>query len=141
MERAYSRPSMQGRYAGRAFLECITEEGPTWTAEFSFKGGAGSRERAFSIIKARMEDDHPQGAVEDITLTLDNLTGESGVQMGLLADVRESSRRQLVEVERDLRPAPGGSPPCTVSSRPCPATPPPRCGPCASPSTPQGSRT
>ncbi len=110
LERAYSRPSMQGSYAGRAFLECITEEGPTWTAEFSFKGGAGSRERAFSIIKARMEDDHPQGAVEDITLTLDNLTGESGVQMGLLPDKRESSRRQLVEVERDLRVRTGGKP-------------------------------
>ena len=110
VERAYSRPSMQGRYAGRAFLECVTEEGPTWTAEFSFKGGAGSRARAFSIIKARMEDDHPQGAVEDITLTLDNLTGESGVQMSLLPDVRESSKRQLVEVERSLRARTGGRP-------------------------------
>ncbi len=110
LERAYSRPSMQGRYAGRAFLECVTEEGPTWTAEFSFKRGAGSRARAFSIIKARMENDHPQGAVEDITLTLDNLAGESGVQMGLLPDKRESSRRQLVEVERDLRARIGGKP-------------------------------
>ena len=110
LERAYSRPSMQGRYAGKAVLECGTEENRTWTAAYSFKGGAGSRERAFSIIKARMEDDHPQGAVEDITLTLDNLTGESGVQMGLLADIRESNRRQLVEVERDLRVRTGGKP-------------------------------
>ena len=108
LERAYSRPSMRGRYAGRAFLECTTEEGTTWAAEFCFKGGAGSRERAFSIIKARMEDDHPQGAVEDVTLTLDNLTGESGVQMGLLPDKRESSKRQLVQVERDLRVRTGG---------------------------------
>ena len=110
LKRAYSRPSMQGRYAGRAFLECVTEEGTTWTAEFAFKGGAGSRERAFSIINARMKDDHPQGAVEDITLTLDTLTGESGVQIGLLPDVRESSRRQLIEVERDLRVRTGGKP-------------------------------
>ena len=110
LERAYSRPSMQGRYAGKAVLECGTEENRTWTAAYSFKGGAGSRERAFSIIKARMEDDHPQGAVEDITLTLDNLIGESGMQMGLLPDVRESGRRLLVEVERDLRARTGGRP-------------------------------
>ncbi len=110
LERAYSRPSMQGRYAGKAVLECVTEEGPTWTAAYSFKGGAGSRERAFSIIKARMEDNHPQGAVEDVTLTLDHLIGESGVQMGLLPDARESGRRLLVEVERDLRARTGGRP-------------------------------
>ena len=61
-------------------------------------------------MKARMEDDHPQGAVEDVTLTLDNLTGDSGVQMGLLPDVRESGRRQLVEVERGLRARTGGRP-------------------------------
>ena len=101
---------MQGRYASKAVLECALEDGPTWSREFSFKGGAGNRERAFSAIRARMEDDHPQGAVEDVTLTLDNLTGESGVQLGLLPDVRESSIRQLVEVERDLRARTGGSP-------------------------------
>ena len=72
------------------------------------KKARGSRERAFAIIKARMEDHHPQGAVEDVTLTLDNLTGEFGVQMGLLPDVRESGRRQLVEVERSLRVRTGG---------------------------------
>ena len=103
LERAYSRPSMRGRYAGKAVLECTTEEGTTWTGTFSFKGGAGGPDRALSIIKARMEDDHPKDAVEDVTLTLDDLAGESGVQMGLLPDVRESGRRRLVEVERDLR--------------------------------------
>ena len=57
-----------------------------------------------------MEDDHPQGTVEEVTLTLDNLAGESGVQMGMLPDVRESGRRLLVEVESDLRTRTGGSP-------------------------------
>ena len=110
LERAYSRPPMRGRYAGKAVIECITEEGQAWTGEFSFKGGAGSRGRAFSVIRARMEDDHPEGAVEDVTLTLDDLPGESGVQMGLLPDVRESGRWQLLEVERGLRARTGGRP-------------------------------
>ena len=110
LTRAFAQPTMQGRYASKAVLECAMEDGPTWSREFSFKGGVGNRERAFSVIKARMEDDHPQGAVEDVTLTLANLTGESGVQLGLLPDVRESGRRQLVEVERDLRARTGGRP-------------------------------
>ncbi len=110
LARAFTQSTIRGRYAGRAALQCVLEDGPTWSREFSFKGGVGSRERAFSVIKARMEDDHPQGAVEEVILTLDNLTGESGVQMGLLPDVRESGRRQLFEVERDLRARTGGRP-------------------------------
>ena len=110
LARAFAQSSMRGRYAGRAVLQCVLEDGPTWSREFSFKGGVGSGERAFSVIKSRMEDDHPQGAVEEVTLTLDNLTGESGVQMGLLPDVRESGRRQLVQVERGLRARTGGRP-------------------------------
>ena len=108
--RAFAQPAMRGRYAGKAVLQCALEDDPTWSREFSFKGGIGSRERAFSVIKARMEDDHPQGVVEDVALTLDHLTGESGVQMGLLPDVRESGRRQLIEVERGLRARTGGRP-------------------------------
>ena len=110
LARAFAQPAMRGRYASKADLLCSLEDGPIWAREFSFKGGVGSRERAFSVIKARMEDDHPQGAVEEVTLTLDNLTGESGVQMGLLPDVRESGRRQLIEVERGLRVRTGGRP-------------------------------
>ncbi len=107
---AFSRPSMKGRYAGKALLECALEGGPTWAREFSFKGGVGNRKRALSIIKARLEEEHPSGPVEDVTLTLDDLTGESGVQMGLLPEARESDKRRLVEVDRGLRARTGGSP-------------------------------
>ena len=110
LARAFTQPAMRGRYAGRAVIQCALEDGPTWSREFSFKGGVGSGERALSILRPRLEEEHPQGAVEDVTLTLDNLTGESGVQMGLLPDVRESGRRQLVEVERGLRVRTGGRP-------------------------------
>ena len=110
LARAFAQSTIRGRYADKAVLQCALEDGPTWSREFFFKGGVGSKERAFSVINSRMEDDHPQGAVEDVTLTLDNLTGESGVQMGLLPDVRESGRRQLIEVERGLRTRTGGRP-------------------------------
>ena len=110
LARAFSRPSMRGRYAGKAVLECALETGPTWTMEFSFKGGVGNRKRALSIIRPRLEDEHPSGPVEDVTLTLDDLTGESGTQLGLLPEARESNNRRLVEVDRELRARTGGSP-------------------------------
>ena len=110
LARAFSRPSMRGRYAGKVLLECVLEGGPTWVREITFKGGVGNRKRALSIVKARLEDDHPAGPVEDVTLTLDDLTGESGTQLGLLPEARETDRRRLVEVDRELRTRTGGSP-------------------------------
>ena len=80
---AFSRPSMRARYAGKVLLECALEVGPTWAREITFKGGAGSRKRALSIIRPRL---------------------------GLLPEARESDKRRLVEVDRDLRARTGGSP-------------------------------
>ena len=110
LARAFGRPSMQGRYAGKVLLECALEGGPTWAREITFKGGVGDRKRALSIIRPRLEEEHPSGPVEDVSLTLDDLTGESGTQLGLLPDARESDRRRLVEVDRELRARTGGSP-------------------------------
>ena len=116
LRRAYSRPQMRGRYAGRASLECVLDRASPWERSFHFKQGAGSPARAYFIIGNRLETDHPQAPVEEVALALSDLTGESGIQMGLLPDVRDSRERQLVEVERQLqartggrqRPAPGG---------------------------------
>ena len=110
LARAFSQPYMRGRYAGKAVLQCTLEDGPTWFREVSFKGGVGSRERALSVIRPRLEEDHPAALVEDVTLTLDDLMGESGTQMGLIPDVREVNARRLADVERDLRTRMGGAP-------------------------------
>ena len=110
LARAFSRPSMRGRYAGKVLLECTLEGGPTWVREITFKGGVGNRKRALSILKARLEEEHPAGPIEDVTLTFDDLTGESGTQIGLMPDVREVNARRLADVERDLRTRMGGTP-------------------------------
>ena len=108
LRRAYSRPQMRGRYAGRASLECVLDRASPWEKSFHFKQGAGSPARAYFIISNRLETDHPQAPVEEVTLALADLTGESGVQTGLLPDVRDSRERQLVEVERQLQTRTGG---------------------------------
>ena len=110
LARAFSQPSMRGRHAGKAVLECALERGPTWVTEIFFKGGVGSRERALPVIRTRLEEDHPGGPVEEVILTLDDLTGESGTQLGLLPEARESHKRRLVEVDRGLRARTGGTP-------------------------------
>ena len=137
LKRAYSRPEMRGRYArqGRPAVRPLRER-PPGRGVVHFKQSAGNPERASFIIRSRLETDRPQAPVEEVMLTLAGLTGESGVQMGLLPDVREGRERHLVEVERQLqsrtgrrqRPAPGGG------GRP-PGTPLRRCEPCRSRST------
>ena len=103
LKRAYARPEMRGRFTGRADLRCALSGAPPWERSVHFKQSAGSPERASFIIKSRLETDRPQAPVEEVTLALTDLTGESGVQMGLLPDVREGRERRLVEVERQLQ--------------------------------------
>ena len=62
LARAFSRPSMRGRYAGKVLLECVLDGGPTWAREITFKGGVGNRKRALSIIRPRLEEEHPSGS-------------------------------------------------------------------------------
>ena len=88
LARAFSRPSMRGRYAGKVLLECAPGRRSDLGQRIPFKGGVGNRKRALSIIRPRLEEEHPSGPVEDMTLTLDDLTGESGTQLGLLPEVQ-----------------------------------------------------
>ena len=108
LKRAYSRPEMRGRYAGRADLRCALYGTAAWERVVHFKQSTGNPGRASFIIRSRLETDRPQAPVEEVTLTLADLTGESGVQMGLLPDVREGRERRLVEVERQLQSRTGG---------------------------------
>ena len=108
LKRAYARPEMRGRYADRADLSCALNGAPHWERSVHFKQSAGSPERASFIIRSRLEADRPRAPVEEVTLALAGLTGESGIQMGLLPDVREGRERRLVEVERQLQSRTGG---------------------------------
>ena len=103
LSRAYARPWMKGRYASKAALECSAFGAAPWGKTIPFKGGVGEWERASYIIRSRLEMDPPQAPAEDVTLTLSDFTGDSGAQLGLMPDLRESKQRQLLEVERQLQ--------------------------------------
>ena len=102
LKSAYAQPQMRGRYAEQATIQCGLFRSPPWERVINFKHGVGC-ERAARIIRNRLEADYPLAPVEEVTLTLANLTGEAATQMGLLRDVRREKSDRLVEVDRQLQ--------------------------------------
>lgn len=106
--RAWSRPRMQGRQADRAELECLPGDAPAWRRTVHFRPGAASAARAAFVMRSRLELDHPQAAIEEMTLTLGGLRDVTGVQGALLPDLRRERHQRLVEALRGLQ-ARGGA--------------------------------
>ena len=110
LRRAYARPVMRGRYAGRAALECPVYRSAPWEKTVNFQEGVGQWERASFIVRSRLEAEPPAVPVDGLCLTLSRFTGESGSQLGMLPDVRENRRGHLMEAERRLQARSAGSP-------------------------------
>ena len=104
LQRAYARPIMRGRYAGRAALECPVFGAGPWQRAVNFQEGVGRWERASFILRSRLEAEPPGIPVDGLALTL------SGSQLGLLPDARDNRRERLAEVERRLQARTGGGP-------------------------------
>ena len=103
LKRAYAMPRMRGRYAGAVKLHCLLLNAPAWERTLRFKQPAGSWERASEIIVPQMEQEHPLAPVEEISVTLSDLSGDTGMQMGLLRDHRRDGHERLMEIGRGLR--------------------------------------
>ena len=103
LRRAYARPLMRGRYAGRAALECPVFGSAPWERTVNFQESVGRWERAAFIVRSRLEAEPPAVPVDGMSLTLSGFTGESGSQLGLLPDVREDRRGRIMEAERRLQ--------------------------------------
>ena len=110
LRRAYAQPRMRGRYAGGAALECVLYRAQPWQKDFRFRRAVGDWERASRIVRGLLEAEHPQAPVEEVILALSGLTGESGMQLSLLADLRGGRERRLAEAERQLQARTGGRP-------------------------------
>ncbi len=103
LRRAYARPVMRGRYAGRAALECPVFGSAPWERTVNFQEGVGRWERASFIVRSRLEAEPPEVPVDGLAVTLSGFTGESGSQIGLLPDMREERRERIMEAERRLQ--------------------------------------
>ena len=110
LRRAFAQPRMRGRYAGGAVLECILYRTAPWEKRFHFKQEVSDWGRASRILRGQLEAEHPQAPVEEVALALSHLTGDSGMQLSLLTDLRGDRERRLAEAERQLQARTGGRP-------------------------------
>ena len=108
LKQAYARPMMRGRYPGGAYLECVLYKSYPWEKQVNFKQAVGDWQRASRIVRGQLESDHPRAPVEEVTLALSNITGESGVQLGLLPGAKHDREGRLAEAERQLQARMGG---------------------------------
>ncbi len=109
LQRAYARPRMQGRYAGRVTLDCLLERAAPWERAVNFKQPVGSWEHAASLVRRQLERDFPLAPVEEVALTLSRITGETGTQAGLFPDVRKDRDLRLLDAERQIQARTGGN--------------------------------
>ena len=108
LARLFSQPEMRGRYARVALLEGQVVRKPAWQKRIVFKVPVGERSRAYFVLKCAVADVALPGPLEEIRLTLKDLTGESGRQESLFRDVRR--RDQLRETVAQLKVAHGKNP-------------------------------
>ncbi|MCE2527412.1 MAG: hypothetical protein J4G00_07760 [Actinomycetia bacterium] len=103
LKKAFSRPRMLGRQAAGVVLECSCDGALSWRKSVHFKQGLHGWRQASPIIRNQVKMDPPRTAIEEIRLSLTDLSGASGVQLGLWADPKKVKWRRIREVEKKLR--------------------------------------
>jgi DNA polymerase-4/protein ImuB len=106
--RAFARPAMRGRGVRAASIEASVSRAAPFTNRINFKPPATNKERAYCVMKSKLGGARLPGPLEDLRLTLSNLTGEVSHQDSFFLEVRQ--REQLQEAARQLRHLLGGKP-------------------------------
>ena len=106
--RIVARPEMRGRHARMALLEGAVYNGPSWQRRVMFKTPLGDKRQALFVIKASLEGIRLPGPLEDVRLTLKELTGEAGQQESLFREVRQ--RQRLAQAINQLKVSQGRNP-------------------------------
>ena len=108
LARLFAQPDMRGRYARITFLESCVVNKPTWQHRVVFKTPVGSRTHAYIILKGLLDGLTLPGPLEEIRMTLKELTGEGGKQESLFNEVRQMER--LHQVIAQLKASQGRNP-------------------------------
>ena len=107
--RAFLRPEVRGKNIRGITLKSSVTRHPTWQKQFTFKDPTTDVKKAYKIIKTTFENIKIPGPLEDITLSISGLSGESGIQTSLFTDIRK--RAQLREMMNHLESQLGHKPP------------------------------
>ena len=110
LRRAFGSPELRRNLVGSVTLTATSPDAADWTRSVRFKEPAASWERASAQVRAVVEAHPPEAPIEDLTVALGDIAGESGRQLGLLDDARDRRRDRIVETERKLRSLMKGAP-------------------------------
>jgi DNA polymerase-4/protein ImuB len=92
--RAFLRSEIRGRYFRLALLDGQVYRRATWSQRVTYKEPAGSPRQAMPRIRGCLESGKIPGPLEELSLTLKSLTGESGRQGGLFPDAGKHEQLQ-----------------------------------------------
>ena len=108
LARLFAQGEMRGRYARTALVEGQLVNRPIWQRRIVFKSPVGNRSLAYFLLKGALADVTLPGPLEELRLTLKDLTGEAGRQESLFQDVRRGER--LHEAIAQLKVSQGRNP-------------------------------
>ena len=108
LRRAFARPALRNRSVRAVTLMSSTSDREPWKLHVRFRTPVERWERAAELLGERLETGPPSHPIDDLSLTLSDLGGETGVQAGLIKDARESGLETLVGVDRRLSSRFGG---------------------------------
>ena len=108
LRRAFARAALRNRSVGSATVMSSSSDGEPWKLYVRFRTPVERWERASELMGERLETGPPSHPIDDLSLTLSDLGGETGVQAGLIKDARESGRETLAGVDRRLSSRFGG---------------------------------
>ncbi len=87
--KALSQPNMRGKSARICILEGVIANSPAWHRRLVFREPISDSLTAMKLIRHAIESNPPIGPLEELRLMLKGITGESGLQQSLFAEVRQ----------------------------------------------------
>ena len=106
--RIFASPTISGKYIREMSIEACVLNRPTWTRGFAFKTPVNTKEKAIFALKGLLEAVEMPGPLEDFRVTVQEITGESGVQSSFITGIRkqEQIRETMRQLETRLRTKP-----------------------------------
>ena len=104
LDKAFGKKNMGGELVRRIILEAqVLGDNAAWRKEFVFKRPVNSSEGAFFPLKGMLESLTLPGPLEELKLTLLDITGDIGMQVSMLSEVRQQAIIEKTVEELSIR--------------------------------------